>query len=101
MAASGRPEVAHPTGPSTRCALARFPSIRWPSPFAPRSAPSSGRTGELVAEEEYPIDLMIYFKDELVMMLERAGFEDVEVRGGYDGGAPTPDHRFLVFSGMK
>jgi len=59
------------------------------------------KDGELVAEEEYPIDLMLYFKDELVMMLERAGFKDVEVRGGYDGGPPTPDHRFLVFSAKK
>ena len=59
------------------------------------------REGELTAEEEYPIDLMLYFKDELVLMLERAGFTDVEVRGGYDGAEPTPDHRFLVFSARK
>ena len=43
------------------------------------------RDGELVAEETHPIDLMFYFKDELVLMLERAGFREVEVRGGYDG----------------
>jgi SAM-dependent methyltransferase len=57
------------------------------------------RDGELVAEETHPIDLVFYFKDELVLMLERAGFRDVEVRGGYDGGTPTPEHEFLVFSG--
>lgn len=59
------------------------------------------RDDELVAEEQYPIDLMLYFKDELVLMLERAGFRDVEVRGGYDGAEPTPEHQFLVFSGTK
>jgi ubiquinone/menaquinone biosynthesis C-methylase UbiE len=59
------------------------------------------RGGELVAEEQYPIDLMLYFRDELVMMLERAGFQDVFVRGGYDDEPPTPDHRFLVFSARK
>ncbi len=56
------------------------------------------RDGELVAEETHPIDLMFYFKDELVLMLERAGFREVEVRGGYDGVAPTLEHEFLVFS---
>ena len=56
------------------------------------------RDGELVAEEAHPIDLMFYFKDELVLMLERAGFREVEVRGGYDGRAPTLEHEFLVFS---
>ena len=59
------------------------------------------RDGELVAEEQYPIDLMLYFRDELVMMLERAGFEDVAVTGGYDDEPPTPDHRFLVFRTRK
>lgn len=59
------------------------------------------RDDELLAEEQYPIDLMLYFKDELVLMLERAGFREVEVRGAYDGGEPTPEHRFLVFSAKK
>ncbi len=59
------------------------------------------RDGELVADEEHPIHLMLYFKDELVQMLELAGFREVAVRGGYDGEEPTPDHEFLVFSGRK
>jgi SAM-dependent methyltransferase len=53
--------------------------------------------GELVAEEEYPISLRALFRDEIVLMLERAGFADVEVRGGYDDEEPTGDHEFLVF----
>jgi hypothetical protein len=59
------------------------------------------RDDELIEEQQYPIDLMLYFKDELVLMLERAGFREIEVRGAYDGGEPTPEHGFLVFSGTK
>jgi SAM-dependent methyltransferase len=59
------------------------------------------RDGELIAEEQYPIDLMLYFRDELVMMLERAGFREVVVRGGYEDEEPTGEHRFLVFIARK
>jgi SAM-dependent methyltransferase len=55
------------------------------------------RDGELVAEEEHRLDMTLYFRDELVLMLERAGFGDVQVVGGYDGGEPTREHEFLVF----
>jgi SAM-dependent methyltransferase len=53
--------------------------------------------GELVASEERTISLRYLFRDEIVMMLERAGFADVDVRGGYDDAEPTADHEFLVF----
>jgi SAM-dependent methyltransferase len=59
------------------------------------------RDGELVADETHPIDLVFYLRDELVFMLERAGFRDVEVRGGYDGAEPTHEHEFLVFSARR
>jgi SAM-dependent methyltransferase len=59
------------------------------------------REGELVAEEAHSIDLMFYFRDELVMMLERAGFSDVAVCGGYEGAPPAPEHDFLVFRAVK
>jgi hypothetical protein len=39
----------------------------------------------------------MYFKDELLLMLERAGFDDIVVRGGYSEEVATPDHDFLVF----
>ena len=52
---------------------------------------------DVVAEEEHSIDLCVYFRHELELLLERAGFVDVRVEGGYDGGEPTPDHAFLVF----
>jgi SAM-dependent methyltransferase len=53
--------------------------------------------GDLVATEEYPLSMRSYFRDELLMMLERAGFDDVTVRGDYSDDAPTPDHDFLVY----
>ena len=56
------------------------------------------RGGELVAEEEArAISMRWYFRDELVLMLEQAGFADVVVRGAYNGAEPTPDDEFLVF----
>ena len=39
----------------------------------------------------------LYFRGELVMMLERAGFTDVRVRGEYNDLEPTTDDHFLVY----
>jgi SAM-dependent methyltransferase len=50
-----------------------------------------------LAEETYMLSMRSYFKDELLLLLERAGFADVDVRGGYGGEAPTADHDFLVY----
>ena len=62
---------------------------------------SMWRDGEVIAEETHTIDLMFYFRDELVLMLELAGFREIEVRGGYDDAEPTPEHDFLVFTARK
>jgi SAM-dependent methyltransferase len=55
------------------------------------------RSGEIVATETHRISLRSYFRDELLLMLERAGFGDVVVRGGYGDEEPTADHDFLVY----
>lgn len=55
------------------------------------------RDGDLVAAEEHAISMRVYFSDELVLMLERAGFEDVFVRGEYNDEEPTADDEFLVY----
>jgi hypothetical protein len=39
----------------------------------------------------------MYFPTELVLLLERAGFADVEVRGDHNDAEPTPDDDFLVY----
>ena len=41
------------------------------------------RDGELVAEEEHRLDMTLYFTHEIELMLELAGFVDIELRAGY------------------
>ena len=53
--------------------------------------------GELVATEEHPLSMRHYFRDELLLMLERAGFHDIDVRGDYSDDPPSPDHQFLTY----
>ncbi len=55
------------------------------------------RDGELVAEERRRLTSNQYFAGELVLMLERAGFADVEVRGQYNDLPATPEDDFLVY----
>jgi SAM-dependent methyltransferase len=59
------------------------------------------RDGELIAEEEHVLKMTLYFKDELVLMLERVGFRGVEVRAGYTDAEPSGEDDFLVFSARK
>ena len=59
------------------------------------------RDGELVEEEEHLLTTTLYFKDELVLMLERAGFVDITVSGQYNDEPPTPDDDFLVFAATR
>jgi SAM-dependent methyltransferase len=53
--------------------------------------------GKHVAFEERPLTMRMYFRNELVLMLRAAGFENVDVRAGYTGEQPTPDDEFLVY----
>ena len=62
---------------------------------------SEWRDGALVAEEQYSLDMRVYFKDELVLMLERAGFGEVSVRGGHTDRAPSGDDETLVYVARK
>ena len=59
------------------------------------------RGGELVAEEEHTIDLHLYFRDELLLLLERAGFEVESVTGDHTGEPATAEHETLVFVARK
>ena len=45
--------------------------------------------------------MTLYFTPELVLMLEGAGFVDVEVRGGYRDDPPTRTDDFVVFVARK
>ena len=55
------------------------------------------RDGELEAEETQRLDIGLYFKNELLLMLERAGFGEVLVHGDHVSADPTPDDEFVVF----
>ena len=59
------------------------------------------RGGEFVERGTHTLHLNLYFKNELVLVLERAGFVDVAVRGSYTDAEPTSDDRFLVFCASK
>jgi SAM-dependent methyltransferase len=59
------------------------------------------RADELVAEEQHTLAMTLYFTHEIVLMLEAAGFRDVELRAGYEDRPPTPDDDFVVFIARK
>ncbi len=55
------------------------------------------RGDELIAHETHKLAVNIYSPDEIVRLLEQAGFIDVRVVGGYHGGEPNGDEEFLVY----
>ena len=55
------------------------------------------RRGRLLAVEEHSLSMRGYFRDELLLLLERVGFSSVDVRGDYSDEAPTNDHQMLVY----
>ena len=59
------------------------------------------RDGELVEQEEHELEMTLYFTHEIVLLLERAGFVDVELRAGYRNEPPSRDDAFVVFVARK
>ncbi|MCI0578070.1 MAG: class I SAM-dependent methyltransferase [Chloroflexi bacterium] len=59
------------------------------------------RDGQLEEAEEYPLRGCLYFKPELVLMLECVGFEAVHVYGAYRREGATPEDNNLVFVARK
>jgi hypothetical protein len=45
--------------------------------------------------------MTLYFKEEVVLMLERAGFDHVRVRGQYNDAEPSVDDDFLVYIAQR
>lgn len=56
---------------------------------------------QLRGKEERTLTGNIYFKNELVMMLKQAGFDEVEIQGDYAEMAATPEHGVLIFIAKK
>ncbi len=59
------------------------------------------RNGELVTQDDYLLQLTMYFTNELVLMLERAGFQDIALRADYTDDEPGPDTEFVVLVARK
>jgi SAM-dependent methyltransferase len=59
------------------------------------------RDGVLEREETRRIDINLYFPNEVLLLLERAGFADVVVHGDHVESPPTPDDEFVVFVATK
>jgi SAM-dependent methyltransferase len=59
------------------------------------------RDGRLVAEEEHTLTMRLYLRNELLLLLEQAGFADVEVQGDHTEAEATRDHDFVVFVARK
>lgn len=59
------------------------------------------RNDELIQEEIHVMKTEGYNKNELLLMLEMAGFIDVEIFGDYTDEAATMDHENLVFVARK
>jgi len=55
------------------------------------------KNGEFVASEEYTLRGNMYFKNEVLLMLQVAGFRDISVYGDYTDEPATADHEELVF----
>jgi SAM-dependent methyltransferase len=56
---------------------------------------------QLLADEKHEVRMTMYFKDEIVLMLEEAGFRDVRVLGHHNDAEPTSDDDFIVFVAKK
>jgi len=57
--------------------------------------------GQVVKEEEYSLRINIYFAQELLLMLDEAGFRDLEVQAGYTGRLATADDGMVAFVAKK
>jgi SAM-dependent methyltransferase len=57
--------------------------------------------GELAREEKHTLHLSFFFKNELLLMLERAGFTDIVVQGDHREEPPTKDSNFVIFVAKK
>ena len=55
------------------------------------------RGDELVAHETHSLRYNVYSSEEIESLLAEVGFVNVNVLGGYHGGAPQPGDRFHVF----
>jgi SAM-dependent methyltransferase len=59
------------------------------------------RNGQLVTTENHTLHLNFYFKNELQLLVERAGFTDIIVHGDHRNESATKESDFVVMVGKK
>jgi len=57
--------------------------------------------GQIVKEEQYAIRLSFYFAQEVLLMLDEAGFHALAIEGGYTGRPATSDDGMVAFVARK
>ena len=57
--------------------------------------------GRLVEQDEHVLKMTFYFTNELRLMLERAGFVDIQMRGDLTDDEPTSDTESIVYIARK
>jgi SAM-dependent methyltransferase len=57
--------------------------------------------GEIVKEESYSLRENLYFAQEILLLLDEAGFRDAAVEGGYTGRPATADDGMVAFTALK
>jgi SAM-dependent methyltransferase len=62
---------------------------------------SRWRNGKLLAEEDHDLRETVYFKNEVMLMLELTGFEELGVYGGYQPAEPTGTEAMLTYIARK
>ena len=59
------------------------------------------RDGKMIQEEIHTMKTEGYYKNELLLMLELAGFKDVQIYGDYNAEPASMDHKYLIFVARK
>ena len=62
---------------------------------------SMWRDGDLLQQDDHVLKMMLYFTNELQMMIERAGFVDIQTRGDLTDVEPTADTESIVYIARK
>jgi SAM-dependent methyltransferase len=101
--ATGRPRTLRPASDGSGLGLrARIVEL---DPLAQRVTyemhAEQWRDGVLEAEEDRLLNIGMYFKNELLLLLEQAGFDDVVVQGDHNNAEATSDDDFIVFIAKK
>ena len=58
-------------------------------------------SGKLVDSQVYTQHRTLYLPNEVLLMLQIAGFREITVRGDYRNEPATPDSKELIFTALK